>query len=168
MMSWFCFVANHLWQSTVFAFVAWLLTLALRKNRAAVRHAIWLTASLKFFVPFSILVTIGSWIGSSIAPVIVAPVPDVIQQVSEPFAWPEFEARAGVTRLAAHSAKPVFPTAIAIVWLCGSATIFALSLRRWRRITITLRSAESSATSREVQALGRCVRRTPSNSANIR
>jgi hypothetical protein len=51
-------LANHLWQSTLFA--VWLLTLALRKNRAAVRHSLWLTASVKFLVPFSLLMTFGS------------------------------------------------------------------------------------------------------------
>lgn len=39
---------------------AWLLTLALRKNRAGVRYGLWLAASLKFLVPFSLLVGAGS------------------------------------------------------------------------------------------------------------
>jgi hypothetical protein len=33
-------IADHLWQSTLCAAVAWLLTLTLRKHRAAVRHGI--------------------------------------------------------------------------------------------------------------------------------
>ena len=36
--------------------LVWLLTLALRRNRVAVRHGLWLAASLKFLVPFSWLV----------------------------------------------------------------------------------------------------------------
>ncbi len=52
--------ANHLWQSTLFAAAAWLLTLAVRKNRAAVRYWIWLAASVKFLIPFSALGSIGS------------------------------------------------------------------------------------------------------------
>ena len=55
--------ANHLWQSTLFAAVAWLLTLALRKNRAAVRYWIWLAASVKFLIPFSLLVSAGAQLG---------------------------------------------------------------------------------------------------------
>ena len=35
-------------------------TLALRKNQARVRHHLWLAASLKFLVPFSLLVSLGS------------------------------------------------------------------------------------------------------------
>lgn len=37
-------IADHLWQSTLFAGVAWLLTLALRRNPARVRHGLWLAA----------------------------------------------------------------------------------------------------------------------------
>jgi len=45
-------LANHLWQSTVFAAVAGLLALALRNNRAQVRYWLWLAASVKFLIPF--------------------------------------------------------------------------------------------------------------------
>ena len=53
-------MGNHLWQSTLFAVVAGLLTLMLRKNQARARYALWLAASLKFLVPFSLLVGIGT------------------------------------------------------------------------------------------------------------
>jgi len=35
-------LGNHLWQSTLFAGVAGILTLALRNNRARVRHWVWM------------------------------------------------------------------------------------------------------------------------------
>lgn len=53
-------IADHLWQSTWFAFAAWLLALFLRKDFARVRYWIWLAASLKFLVPFALL----GWIGN--------------------------------------------------------------------------------------------------------
>ena len=46
-------VADHLWQSSVFAGAAGLLTLTLRKNRARLRHWLWLVASCKFLIPLS-------------------------------------------------------------------------------------------------------------------
>jgi hypothetical protein len=49
-------LANHLWQSTFCVAVAWLLTLGMRKNRAAVRYGLWMAASVKFLIPFSLLV----------------------------------------------------------------------------------------------------------------
>src|SRR5689334_5959054 len=54
--------ANHLWQSTLFAAVAGLLTLALRKNQARARYWLWLAASLKFLVPFALLVSLGHYL----------------------------------------------------------------------------------------------------------
>jgi hypothetical protein len=53
-------LANHLWQSTLFAAAAGLLSLALRKQRAQVRYGLWLAASVKFLIPFALLVSMGS------------------------------------------------------------------------------------------------------------
>jgi hypothetical protein len=53
---------NHLWQSTVFAVMAGLLTLAFRKGQAGTRYWLWLAASVKFLVPFYLLVIVGSHI----------------------------------------------------------------------------------------------------------
>ena len=53
-------MANHLWQSTLFAIAAGLLTLFLRKHHAKARHWLWLAASLKFLIPFSLLISVGS------------------------------------------------------------------------------------------------------------
>ena len=53
-------LTNHIWQSTLFAVAVWLLTIAFRKNGAQVRYWFWLGASLKFFVPFALLVSLGS------------------------------------------------------------------------------------------------------------
>ena len=51
---------DHLWQSTLFCAAVWSITLALRANGAAVRHALWMLASVKFLVPFSALYTVGA------------------------------------------------------------------------------------------------------------
>jgi beta-lactamase regulating signal transducer with metallopeptidase domain len=58
-------VIDHLWQSTLFAIAAGLLTLAFRRNRARVRYALWFAASVKFLVPFSLMMWLGSVIASS-------------------------------------------------------------------------------------------------------
>ncbi|HZJ33941.1 MAG TPA: hypothetical protein VFD21_20365, partial [Vicinamibacterales bacterium] len=52
-------LANHLWQSTLFAFAIGMLTLMCRKNHASVRYGLWFCASVKFFVPFALLVALG-------------------------------------------------------------------------------------------------------------
>src|SRR6516164_2050521 len=56
-------LADHLWQSTLFATLIAIATVAFRSNRAAVRHALWLTASIKFLIPFAALVAIGEHTG---------------------------------------------------------------------------------------------------------
>ena len=82
-------LADHLWQSTLFAGVVWLLTLALRKNRARVRHGLWLAASCKFLVPFSLFIALGSLVPSRTAPVTTASdMVVVMDQVSQPFTTP--------------------------------------------------------------------------------
>ena len=60
-MSWLpaAFV-SHVWQSTWFAAVVWLATLALRRHGARLRYWLWTAASVKFLVPFSWLVGIGA------------------------------------------------------------------------------------------------------------
>ena len=56
---------DHLWQSTLFAIGVGLLTVAFRRNRARVRFALWFAASLKFLVPFSVMVWVGTWVNSN-------------------------------------------------------------------------------------------------------
>ena len=80
-------LANHLWQSTLFAVAIGLLTLMCRKNHASVRYWLWFSASVKFFVPFTLLMALGDrleW--ASRAPQIAAPaVSAAVAQVSRPF-----------------------------------------------------------------------------------
>ena len=56
-------VLNHLWQSTLVVLLAGLLTLTLRKNQASARYSIWFAASLKFLLPFSLLIGLGQHLG---------------------------------------------------------------------------------------------------------
>src|SRR5580658_8410560 len=50
---------NHLWQSTLFGLAAASLTIVFRNNRAGIRFWLWLTASFKFLLPFSPLMSLG-------------------------------------------------------------------------------------------------------------
>src|ERR1700733_9274817 len=82
------FIINHLWQSSCFALLAGLLAFALRQNSPKGRYAVWLSASLKFLLPFALLVSLGRvFPRPSQNPVsIVAPVfPNTLIQIAEPF-----------------------------------------------------------------------------------
>lgn len=78
--------ANHLWQSTWFAAVVFLLTLALRKNHAGIRYKLWLIASVKFLLPFSLLIDAGRQVdwpaNRAEAP---AALISVVEGISQPF-----------------------------------------------------------------------------------
>src|SRR5665213_1556053 len=60
--TWSAEIVNHLWQSTMVILVAWLLTLVLTRNRARTRYWVWMVASLKLLIPFSLLAAIGDWL----------------------------------------------------------------------------------------------------------
>ena len=81
-------MTNHLWQSTIYAITAALVTLVFRKNRAQVRYWIWFSASLKFFIPFTLLLSLGSHLERT--PVVHSTAaqsvsPAVSLRISEPF-----------------------------------------------------------------------------------
>src|SRR5947199_3791111 len=79
-------LANHLWQSTLFAAFAALLTLALRQNHARVRHAVWLAASCKFLIPLSVLIALGGQVRSRTATETTqSKIAIVMDEVSQPF-----------------------------------------------------------------------------------
>jgi len=73
-------VANHLWQSTLFVALAWLVTLALRRHDARVRYSLWAAASLKFFLPFSWLIGLGTLVEWRTAPTIAQPAATFVMQ----------------------------------------------------------------------------------------
>jgi len=73
-------VANHLWQSTLFVALAWLVTLALRRHGARVRYSLWAAASLKFFLPFSWLIGLGTLVEWRTAPTIAQPAATFVMQ----------------------------------------------------------------------------------------
>ena len=73
-------LVNHLWQSTLFAVVAGLLTLMVRKNGAAVRYGLWFAASVKFLIPFALLTAAG---GLAVQQLHVSlPVPQSLQAIA--------------------------------------------------------------------------------------
>ena len=78
-------IANHLWQSTLFAAAAGLLVIAFRRYGPQARYGLWLAASAKFLVPFSFFSAAGSWFGRRAELPIVPPISFAIKQVNEPF-----------------------------------------------------------------------------------
>lgn len=128
-------LANHLWQSTLFACAMALLTLMLRRNGAAVRHGLWLAASVKFLIPFSLLIGLGSqveWRKVQAAP---RQRLDAVEQIGEPLAL-----LASPIRLLPRSAPSRFPAVLFGLWLCGFAANGLAWWRRWRQVRAACRA----------------------------
>jgi len=144
-------LANHLWQSTLFAAGAGLLTLLLRRNYAHVRYGLWLAASAKFLIPFALLVGIGSHVGWSKAPSINQPgFLFVMQHISQPFASAK-SSRDGWTAPAV--AVRVLPAFLLVAWFCGALAVLLSWWLRWRRMTATIRGMVPVNVGREIEAL---------------
>src|SRR6476646_7234830 len=153
-------VANHLWQSTLFAIAAGLLALLLRKQNDRARHWLWVAASLKFLIPFSLLVNIGSYLSPAFAT--ARPVGPVVyvamEEISRPFS------QLGVRVIPAHapsiasSILPQLTQAIFAVWLVGFLAVLVIWCLRWRRISAAIRHAAPLSQGREIEALRRMER----------
>jgi bla regulator protein BlaR1 len=142
-------LGNHLWQSTLFAAVVSILALALHKNEARVRYRLWLAASLKFLVPFSALMSLGSHLATQKRPPQTQAVfYFVMQKVSQPF-----HQSPGFRGLLAASLLPLLPSIVAALWLGGFVTVIGLWWLRWRRVAGAKRDAVPLFQGHEVNAL---------------
>jgi bla regulator protein blaR1 len=146
-------LADHLWQSTLFALAAGLLTLTLRKNRAGARYWLWLAASLKFLVPFSLLSSLGGRLAFLSSP--VAPSQGLafaVEIVSQPFTTQSPITRPGIPVPASPNAW--IPLLFAL-WLCGFLAVLIVWYTRWREISAAIRESEPLREGREFEALHR-------------
>jgi beta-lactamase regulating signal transducer with metallopeptidase domain len=127
-------IYDHLWQSTIFAAGVGLFTLALRKNRARVRHGLWVAASIKFLIPLAVLIELGDRIPWHRAP--SSELSTVVVAMSEPFSMP-------VSMLAASPVVPAanpLPAILAAIWAMGFLALACSWLVRWRRIAAVVRA----------------------------
>jgi bla regulator protein blaR1 len=150
-------IANHLWQSTLFAGVAALLALTLRHNHARVRFWLWFAASAKFLLPFSLLLGLGNhWAWKTVADS-QSTLSFVVQEISEPFATPRQAVPAASAVIT--TAARLLPSILLVVWLCGFVTVVFFWLLRWRRTIATARGARSANSGPELEALRRVEQR---------
>jgi GWxTD domain-containing protein len=132
-------MADHLWQSTLFAFGAIGLTCLLRTNSARARYRVLLAASLKFLFPFWLLVQFGGHITRKPAPVFTRPALVLtVRKVGQPFT--------PISRppIRAPSTTPQnsrLLTTIAMLWLAGASGVLTVWFIRWRTQAEKLRSA---------------------------
>ncbi len=139
-------LANHLWQSTLFAIVVWLAARALRHNGARVRFWLWTAASIKFLVPLSMLVSLGANFPWRDAPVAAQP---AVSFVMEDVLTPATMAMAVVVSEPVSPSTPVWSWVLLAIWCTGGAVV----LMSWWRQWVPLRSAIRGATPLQLDAL---------------
>src|SRR5215813_9156809 len=121
-------IANHLWQSTLFTGAAGLLTLVLRNNAARVRHWVWVATAVKFLVPFSLLVALGSHVhlrtmrGATPTNFSV-----VMDKVSQPFTGPTVLSPSFAIPPATTSPLPI------VLWTMWAIGFIAIACSWWVR-----------------------------------
>jgi bla regulator protein blaR1 len=128
-------LANHVWQSTLFVVLVWLVTLALRRYDARVRYWLWAAASVKFFLPFSWLISLGALVEWRTPPTIAQPAATFV--VQEILAAPILS---GAGPQAPQDSNVVRWVMLG-VWLAGTAVVLFWWGRHWRPLRSALRSA---------------------------
>jgi uncharacterized protein (TIGR03435 family) len=148
-------VASHLWQSTLFAVMVALFTLLFRKNHARVCYWLWLAASVKFLLPFSLLVVLGNYLARSTTPTVTRTGLSVtIQEIGQPFAYSR------ATLVSVSSFLTVFgtlvrflPVILLLVWLGSSAAVLFYWWWSWRGVASAVRVTSPLGSGREFDAL---------------
>lgn len=128
-------LTNHLWQSTVFAAAVALAAMALRRNSARLRYWLWLSASVKFLIPVSLLVSMGSRVAM---PPDAPELPALtVLRVSTYFA--------PATSISAPTlvmGRSHWLVVLAAIWLAGSLSLLLRWFRRWLRVHKQARGAQ--------------------------
>ena len=138
------YIANHLWQSTLFTLAAAALVAALRGNRASIRHAIWVIVSVKWLVPFAWLMAAGTALSVMLpdtgAATPALQTPSVISvsvlQLTEPF-----KAADSVVPASSTASNGWLTIAVVTVWACGVLAMVTTRVRAWLRIGAAVRQS---------------------------
>jgi uncharacterized protein (TIGR03435 family) len=140
--SWAVGLMHHLWQSTMVCGSLWLLSLMLRRNAARMRFRLWMLASIKFLLPFSLLITAGEAISvkKQAAPPGATPLFSMMIEgpvsSSAPVKLPHTAALATDSHKQTDPATPhrIMTVALLVVWAAGFLTIASSWLRSWARL----------------------------------
>ena len=150
--------ANHLWQSTAFAIVVALLTLCLRGNRAQVRYRLWMAASVKFLIPFSLLTSLGGMLAKRELP--AGPqfaMYSLFDVAGQPFsvtpAHPVLSAMRPASSM--EGLLAYIPAIMMGLWLCGVVAVLLVWLVQWSKVAAIRRAAQEIKDGREVEMLRR-------------
>ncbi|HTM04613.1 MAG TPA: M56 family metallopeptidase [Vicinamibacterales bacterium] len=155
--------ADHVWQSTVFAAAVWLLTLLFRRHRAAIRHGLWMAASIKFIVPFATLIALGQSIGWTRAPLPAPQVRLAVDVAAQPFSPLPSAVSLATSASSATVDNPWLEPAVergllvaaGCIWILGAFVLLLRWTLRWVNLRQLIASGSPIRHGREVEILGR-------------
>jgi len=155
--AWNAALVNHLWQSTAVTLIIALLAFALRANHARTRFWLWAIASIKFLVPFSLLIAAGESLrGVMTAPVEKPQLAAVMEQITQPYSQAVSAAASSPVGSAAAvvpASSNLLPILLAAVWLCGALVLTYFWLRSWLQLRRMARTATRMPMCAEVPVL---------------
>ena len=143
-------VADHLWQSTVFALLAACLTLLLKRNPARLRFNVWFMASLKFLLPFAVLVRLGHVFGAKVTGSPPKNFVFVVELAGQPFSRTPAHLLYSTWR---ERLPGVIPALLAAIWIVGAAGVLALWWRRWLQVSRARKAAQPLSCGVEVELM---------------
>ena len=145
---------THLWQSTAFAGLAWLLTIALRNYPARIRFSVWIAASIKFLVPFAVLTALGShWVLPNSGSLIHGTFYTVMEEINEPLARSLLRTPEIGVPLHSLVDRSWISIALVSIWLCGCIVILIRWAQQWHRARCLVNESTVLAEGREVVAM---------------
>ncbi|HEV2701465.1 MAG TPA: ankyrin repeat domain-containing protein [Steroidobacteraceae bacterium] len=139
-------VADHLLQSTLFAVGVGILTLVLRRHSARVRFGLWLSASVKFLVPFALLTEVGSHFPRQ--PPKLSPITGGAQAVStliDSITAPLSGIKGMISLAPVPASGHLLLSLLGIVWACGVVAVAAYWLMGWHRIRRAIVASDPAA-----------------------
>jgi beta-lactamase regulating signal transducer with metallopeptidase domain len=143
---------DHLWQSTIVAVIALLVVLLLRRNRASLRYWIWFAASMKFLLPFALLMQAGQALRpAKAASARIVAFTETVDQIAQPFS--QLRPSPPHVLTFADQLRAWLPYALLALWLAGFFAVVLYWWRRHRRILGALRAASPSTIQAEIPVL---------------
>ncbi len=136
-------LVNHLWQTTGVAVVVCAMAMMLRRNQAKLRFRLWLLASLKFLLPFSLLMAAGQHLRPAmVEPVQSRVVSGLVRQVVQPYQQAVVAQTYGGAEEPRWARMERLVLAIGLVlWAMGAGAVLLSWLRAWRRCSDMVRRA---------------------------
>jgi beta-lactamase regulating signal transducer with metallopeptidase domain len=130
---------NHLWQSTMFLGVAGLLALVLRNNSARTRYWVWFASSVKFLLPFSLLVALGHRLSWVRAPLPGISLSSAVLHAVRPLAMQAPNVRFAAV-ISAHLPQDL-AWVVSAIWAVGACGLIVYWVIQWNRLSDKVRAA---------------------------